>query len=102
MAVGAHQLVPVPDAISDSEAVIIEPLAVAVHSVYDSPFRLGDTVLVTGGRPIGNLVAQTVRASGARHVVVSEVSDFRRRLLEDLDFHTSILCRTMPRTCCSM
>lgn len=88
VAVGAHQLVPVPDAISDSEAVIIEPLAVAVHSVYDSPFRLGDTVLVTGGRPIGNLVAQTVRASGARHVVVSEVSDFRRRLLEDLDFHT--------------
>lgn len=86
VAVGAHQLVPVPDAISNSEAVIIEPLAVAVHAVCDSRFRLGDTVLVTGGGPIGNLIAQTVRASGARQVVVSEVSDFRRRLLEGLGF----------------
>jgi (R,R)-butanediol dehydrogenase / meso-butanediol dehydrogenase / diacetyl reductase len=84
--VGSHQLVEVPDSIPDQEAPIIEPLAVAVHAVHRSGFRLGDSVLVTGGGPIGNLLAQTLRAAGAGQVVVSEVSTFRRKLLEDIGF----------------
>jgi (R,R)-butanediol dehydrogenase / meso-butanediol dehydrogenase / diacetyl reductase len=80
------QLVAVPDSIPDEEAPIIEPLSVAVHAVHDSGFRLGDSVLVTGGGPIGNLLAQTLRAAGAGPVVVSEVSAFRRKLAEDMGF----------------
>ncbi|HEY4049607.1 MAG TPA: alcohol dehydrogenase catalytic domain-containing protein [Acidobacteriaceae bacterium] len=84
--VAPDQLVEVPDSIPDDEAPIIEPLAVAVHAVHESALRLGDSVLVTGGGPIGNLLAQTLRAAGAGQVVVSEVSSFRRKLIEDLGF----------------
>src|SRR5215469_6159574 len=66
-----HQLVPIPDELSDEQAALIEPLSVAVHAVHESGLHIGDTVLVTGGGPIGNLVAQVARASGAREVVIS-------------------------------
>jgi (R,R)-butanediol dehydrogenase/meso-butanediol dehydrogenase/diacetyl reductase len=83
-----HQLIPVPDDLSDEQAALIEPLAVAVHAVSESGFRTGDTVLVTGGGPIGNLLAQVARASGAREVVISEVKPFRRELAERMGFRT--------------
>jgi (R,R)-butanediol dehydrogenase/meso-butanediol dehydrogenase/diacetyl reductase len=83
-----HHLVPVPDDLSDEQAALIEPLSVAVHAVYESGFRTGDTVVITGGGPIGNLVAQVARASGAREVVVSEVKAFRRELAERMGFLT--------------
>jgi (R,R)-butanediol dehydrogenase/meso-butanediol dehydrogenase/diacetyl reductase len=80
------QLFAVPDAVSDEQAALVEPLSVAVHAVRTSGFRPGDTALVTGAGPIGNLIAQVLRASGAREVVVSEVKDFRRKLAERLGF----------------
>jgi (R,R)-butanediol dehydrogenase/meso-butanediol dehydrogenase/diacetyl reductase len=78
------QLFAVPDSVSDEQAALVEPLSVAVHAVRTSGFRPGDTALVTGAGPIGNLVAQVLRASGARAIVVSEVKDFRRELAERL------------------
>ena len=78
--VRSDQLIAVPDAVSDRQAALIEPLAVVVHAVRTSGFRPGDLTLVTGGGPIGNLLAQVLRASGARSVVIAEVKDFRRDL----------------------
>ncbi len=86
--VAPDQLVEVPQNVDDDQAALIEPLSVAVHSVRNSRFRPGDTVLITGGGPIGNLLAQVLRASGARMVVVSEVKEFRRALAERLGFQT--------------
>lgn len=79
---------PIPDNLSDEQAALIEPLSVAVHAVYESGFRTGDTILVTGGGPIGNLIAQVARASGAREVIISEVKSFRRKLAQRLGFLT--------------
>jgi 2-desacetyl-2-hydroxyethyl bacteriochlorophyllide A dehydrogenase len=81
-----EKLFAIPDSISDEEAAVIEPLAVTVHAVANSRFRAGDTAMVTGGGPIGNLIAQVLRASGARQVVVSEVKQFRRELAAELGF----------------
>lgn len=78
------QLVPVADAVSDEQAALVEPLSVAVHVVRTSGFRTGDTALVLGGGPIGLLIAQVLRAGGARVVIVSEVKPFRRALAERL------------------
>jgi (R,R)-butanediol dehydrogenase / meso-butanediol dehydrogenase / diacetyl reductase len=78
----ADQLFAVPKEVSDEQAALVEPLAVAVHAVRTSEFRPGDLTLVMGGGPIGNLVAQVLGASGARAVVVAEVKDFRRELAE--------------------
>jgi 2-desacetyl-2-hydroxyethyl bacteriochlorophyllide A dehydrogenase len=86
--VSPKDLVPIPDSLSDEEAALIEPLAVAVHALENSSFRIGDTVLVTGGGPIGNLVAQVARASGAREVVISEVQGYRRQVAAQMGFAT--------------
>lgn len=82
------QLFAVPDGVTDEQAALVEPLSVAVHVVRTSGFRPGDTVLVTGAGPIGNLVAQVLRASGARTLVISELKNFRRQLVERQGFHT--------------
>lgn len=83
-----EQLVAVPDMVDDDQAALIEPLSVTVHAVRNSGFRPGDTTLVAGAGPIGNLLAQVLRASGARGVVVSEVKPFRRDFAARMNFLT--------------
>ncbi|MFB3923659.1 MAG: zinc-binding dehydrogenase [Terriglobia bacterium] len=83
-----NQIVTVPDAVSDEQAALIEPLSVAVHVVRRSGFRPGDITLVMGGGPIGNLIAQVLRASGAGAVVLTEVKTQRRALAEQLRLTT--------------
>jgi 2-desacetyl-2-hydroxyethyl bacteriochlorophyllide A dehydrogenase len=82
------QLVIVPDQMHDERAALIEPVSVTVHAVRNSSFRPGDTTLVLGGGPIGNLLAQVLRASGAREVVVAEIKEFRRTLAKRMGFLT--------------
>jgi (R,R)-butanediol dehydrogenase / meso-butanediol dehydrogenase / diacetyl reductase len=83
-----NQVVAVPDSVDDEQAALVEPLSVAVHAVRNTSFRPGDTALVMGGGPIGNLLAQVLRASGAREVIVAEIKEFRRVSAERLGFHT--------------
>jgi 2-desacetyl-2-hydroxyethyl bacteriochlorophyllide A dehydrogenase len=92
-----EQLVAVPDGVDDDQAALIEPLSVSVHAVRNSGFRPGDTALVTGGGPIGNLLAQVLRASGAREVVISEIKPFRRALAERMSFLTMNPAATNPQ-----
>ena len=80
------QLIPVPLGVEDEQAALIEPLSVAVHVVRTAGVTAGDTALVTGAGPIGNLVAQVLRAVGARRVLVSEAKRFRRDLAERMGF----------------
>jgi (R,R)-butanediol dehydrogenase/meso-butanediol dehydrogenase/diacetyl reductase len=81
-----EQLIPVPPGVDDEQAALVEPLSVAVHVVRTSGFTAGDTALVTGAGPIGNLIAQVLRAVGARHVLVSEAMPFRRELAGRMGF----------------
>lgn len=48
----------IPDTIADDDAVMIEPTAVALHTLYSSPARPGDTIAVVGLGAIGLLVCQ--------------------------------------------
>lgn len=60
----AHQsqLYPVPVSLSDEAAVMTEPAAVALQTVFDNRPGKGDHCLVIGGGVIGNLVVQALRA----------------------------------------
>ena len=79
--------VPIPEGVSDEEAAMCEPCAVAVHAVRLSQLRLGDSVVVLGAGPIGLLCMQVARAAGASKVIVSEPAparaDAARRLGAD-------------------
>ncbi len=70
----------VPDQVTSRDAAWIEPLAVAVRAVRTSPLRLGDSVAVIGGGPVGQLVMQVLRRAGASRILLVEPSSFRREM----------------------
>jgi 2-desacetyl-2-hydroxyethyl bacteriochlorophyllide A dehydrogenase len=70
----------IPPGLSDEQAAFTEPLACAVHGVDLAGVRLGDTVLIVGGGPMGNLIAQCAAHAGAASIIVSEPIPLRREL----------------------
>lgn len=54
------QLYGVPDALSDEDAVTVEPVACAVHAVLGAPIAEGDVVAVLGAGTLGLLVTAAV------------------------------------------
>jgi threonine 3-dehydrogenase len=60
-------------------AAIFDPFGNAVHTALSFPV-LGEDVLITGAGPIGIMAAAVVRHAGARHVVITDVNDYRLEL----------------------
>ncbi len=77
-----------PDDMSYDHGAMIEPLAVAVHALRRFGDISGKSVLVLGGGPIGNLVAQTCKAHGAKNVLLSELSEYRLNTAEKCGIKT--------------
>jgi threonine 3-dehydrogenase len=68
-----------PDSITDEIASILDPLGNATHTAL--AFNLvGEDVLITGAGPIGVMATAIARFVGARHVVVTDVNDYRLEL----------------------
>jgi threonine 3-dehydrogenase len=65
--------------IDDEVASIFDPFGNAVHTALSFAV-LGEDVLVTGAGPIGCMAAAVVRHAGARHVVVTDVNEYRLEL----------------------
>jgi threonine 3-dehydrogenase len=66
----------IPSDISDDLAAIFDPFGNAVHTALS--FNLvGEDVLITGAGPIGAMAAAVARHVGARHVVITDVNDYR-------------------------
>jgi len=80
----AYMLHKLPDAVSDRQAAVLEPAAVALHALRRGRVRAGDTVAVAGAGPIGLLIAQLARIAGSRRVIVSDVSEARLAMARDL------------------
>ncbi|HEX6359730.1 L-threonine 3-dehydrogenase [Actinophytocola sp.] len=57
-------------------AAIFDPFGNAVHTALTFPV-LGEDVLITGAGPIGLMAAAVARHAGARHVVITDVSEPR-------------------------
>ena len=70
--VPAHNVVPLPEEMSFSEATVIEPLAVLVHSVELAGLQMGETVLVMGAGPIGVLGVATAKIAGASRIIAAD------------------------------
>jgi (R,R)-butanediol dehydrogenase/meso-butanediol dehydrogenase/diacetyl reductase len=80
--VADHQVTRLPDDMTDAQGALVEPTAVAVHAVSSAPVRVGDSVLVTGAGPIGQLVSLAALAAGAAAVYLSEPNLRRRQRAE--------------------
>jgi threonine 3-dehydrogenase len=64
-------------------ASIFDPFGNAVHTALSFSV-LGEDVLVTGAGPIGCMATAVVRYAGARHVVVTDVNDYRLALARSM------------------
>ncbi len=82
--VPAYTLFRVPDAVSDREATIVEPLAVGLHALKRARLEAGESVVVIGYGMIGAATAAVAAAVGAGQVLVIEQSASRVRLAETL------------------
>ncbi len=80
----ASRLYQIDPGMTDEDAAILEPVTVAVHAVRRTDIRLGNSVVIIGGGPIGLLVLQAARASGAGHITLVEPEPSRRELGQNL------------------
>jgi L-iditol 2-dehydrogenase len=69
---------PLPDALSDAEGALLEPLGVALHALDLGHLRLGGSAVVAGCGPLGLLLVATLRAAGAARVIAFEPLPHRR------------------------
>ena len=70
-------LYPIPDALSDDDGAMLEPLGVAIHAVDLSHFRIGMSVAVLGSGPIGLLIIQLLKLSGASNIIATDLLPHR-------------------------
>jgi len=67
------------DSISDDIASILDPFGNATHTAL--AFNMvGEDVLITGAGPIGIMATAVARFVGARHIVITDVNDYRLEL----------------------
>ncbi|MEJ2794557.1 L-threonine 3-dehydrogenase [Iodobacter sp. LRB] len=72
----AFNAFPIPDDISDDLAAIFDPFGNAVHTAL-SFNMVGEDVLITGAGPIGIMAVAIAKHVGARHVVITDVNEYR-------------------------
>ena len=64
----AHNLIPVPKHVGLREATLVEPLAVALHSLTFAKIQPGETAVVFGTGPIGLLTIAALKMAGAGQI----------------------------------
>lgn len=76
LVIPAYNAFKIPADISDDLASIFDPFGNAVHTAlsYD---LVGEDVLITGAGPIGIMAAAVAKHVGARHVVITDLNEYR-------------------------
>jgi L-iditol 2-dehydrogenase len=81
---------PFSQEISFEEGAMIEPLAVALHSVNVAPVKNGDTVAVLGSGSIGLMLIQAARSAGGARIIATDLLDYRVKAAKDFGADFSI------------
>jgi threonine 3-dehydrogenase len=89
----ASNAYPIPAAVSDEIAAILDPLGNAVHSSLSFDL-VGEDVLITGAGPIGQMAAAICRHVGARHVVVTDIDEGRLDIARQMGASKAITAGT--------
>jgi len=91
--VKARNVYRLPSNISLDLASLTEPTAVALRTVQRSGMKVGDSVVILGGGPIGLLIAELVRIGGALPIIISEISPYRANFARNLGFEVVVPAR---------
>jgi threonine 3-dehydrogenase len=89
LAIPASNVFKLSPAIDDEIAAILDPFGNATHTAL--AFNVvGEDVLITGAGPIGIMAVAIARHCGARHVVITDVNDYRLALAERMGATRSV------------
>jgi threonine 3-dehydrogenase len=81
MVLPATNVFKLPVEISDEIASVLDPLGNATHAALSFDL-VGEDVLITGAGPIGIMAVAIARHVGARHIVITDVNDYRLELAQ--------------------
>jgi len=87
IAVKSWNIIEAPDNADLKCLAMAEPAAVALHAVTFLGLIPGQTVLITGAGPIGMLLAQWARISGAHKIYLTDIDKRKLALAEEFGFH---------------
>jgi hypothetical protein len=73
---------PIPEDISDEDAVFLANTETAVSIAHDVHLRLGENILIIGAGVIGLLLAEILILNGAGNVFVAELNPYKKHLVE--------------------
>ncbi|KTD08673.1 L-threonine 3-dehydrogenase [Legionella jamestowniensis] len=79
----ATNVLVLPDNISGDQASILDPFGNATHCALAFDM-VGEDVLITGAGPIGIMAVAIARHVGARHVVITDVNEYRLGLAQKM------------------
>lgn len=90
----ASTLLPVPADLTDEQAIMVEPAAVAIHAAFRRPAKEGERVLVLGSGMIGFLLIEAIHAlqPGCEITAVAEFP-WQARLARTYGAHHVFLSR---------
>ena len=83
ISVPAFNVFKLPLSISDDMASILDPFGNATHTALSFDL-VGEDVLITGAGPIGIMAVAIARHVGARHVVITDINDYRLGLAREM------------------
>ncbi|HHV61804.1 MAG TPA: NAD(P)-dependent alcohol dehydrogenase [Firmicutes bacterium] len=73
-----------PDRLTYEEAALVEPLAVGLHAINRGGLRPGMSIAIFGAGPIGLMILQCARASGAGEIFIIDKIPMRLEMAERL------------------
>ena len=79
-----------PDNLSYEEIAMAEPCAVALHSLEQACFKMGDSVCVFGAGPIGVMIGKWARLKGAGNIALIDIDPKKLEYAISQGFETSI------------
>lgn len=82
--VDEHMVHKMPEGLSFEQGALVEPAAVALHSVRLSKLKAGDTAVVYGTGPIGLLLIEALKVAGASEIYAVELSAERAAKAKEL------------------
>jgi threonine dehydrogenase-like Zn-dependent dehydrogenase len=83
---------PVPDAVTDDDAALAQPLAVALHAVRRSGIRPGGSLVVIGVGGIGAFIVAAAASRGVADLTALDIDTHRLATAESLGASTTVDC----------
>lgn len=83
VALPARLVIPAPDGVPDAVLALTEPVACVVRAARKAQVSFGQSVVILGAGPVGNLHVQMMRLVGAAPIIVADLSSDRCRMALD-------------------